>query len=315
LRRIEEVNAVNGGNEDNQPMSNIRFLRTFVAVARHGSFAAAAEKVALTQAAVSMQMQTLEDDLKRRLFDRVGRTNRLTSIGRQILPQAEHVVALYDKMKMTGVADGIAGSVAIGAVDSVMGALASVVTEMKGKYPELDVRLFTGKALALAPQVEAGEIDAAVIVEMATKTPASLNWTPLYSEPLVAVGGPDTAAASAAELLRGRPFLRFERAQRTGALIERALRHNRLAVTEFLELNSLEVIVELVRQNAGVSVVPLLEFGSWAHDPALHIMPLHDSTPPRVVGMLERKIHDRHAVMAVVQDSIRARSRASAERK
>jgi DNA-binding transcriptional LysR family regulator len=112
--------------------------------------------------------------------------------------------------------------------------------------------------------------------------------------------------------LRSRPFLRFDRAQRTGALIDRALRHNRLAVTEFLELNSLEVIVELVRQNAGVSVVPLLEYGSWASDPALRILPLHKSTPPRVVGMLERKIHDRHAVVTLIQEIIRARSDARA---
>jgi DNA-binding transcriptional LysR family regulator len=227
----------------------------------------------------------------------------------QILPQAKLVVALYDKMKMTGLDDEIAGSVSIGAVDSAMGALAAAVTEMKVKYPGLDVRLFAGKALALAPLVEAGEIDAAVIVEMAGKTPASLNWTPLYSEPLVVVGGRDTAPANAAELLRSRPFLRFDRGQRTGVLIERALRHNRLAVNEFLELNSLEVIVELVRQDAGVSVVPLLEYGSWARDPALRILPLHDDTPRRVVGMLERKIHDRHAVMTVVRDSIQARGK------
>jgi DNA-binding transcriptional LysR family regulator len=147
-----------------------------------------------------------------------------------------------------------------------------------------------------------------VIVEMSGKAPASLNWTPLYAEPLVAVGGRDTASESAAELLASRPFLRFDRAQRTGALIERALRHNRLAVNEFLELNSLEVIIELVRQNAGVSVVPLLEYGSWANDPALRILPLHRNTPRRVVGMLERKIHDRHAVMTVLQDGIRARA-------
>ncbi|MDR5745398.1 LysR substrate-binding domain-containing protein [Caballeronia sp. LZ029] len=290
-------------------MSNIRFLRTFIAVARYGSFAAAAEKVALTQAAVSMQMQSLEDDLKRPLFDRVGRTNRLTNIGKQVLPQAERIVALYDSMRLTGLDDEIAGSVAIGAVDSAMGALASVVTELKGQYPRLDVRLFTGKALALAPQVEAGEIDAAVIVEMAGKTPASLNWTPLYSEPLVAVGSRAIAPVSVADMLASRPFLRFDRAQRTGALIGRALKHNRLAVNEFLELNSLEVIVELVRQDAGVSVVPLLEYGSWASDPALRVLPLAKNTPRRVVGMLERRIHDRHAVMSVVQERIRMRSR------
>ena len=72
------------------------------------------------------------------------------------------------------------------------------------------------------------------------------------------------------------------------------------------------MIVELVRQNTGVSVVPLLEYGSWARDPALRILPLAKSTPRRVVGMLERRIHDRHAVMTIIQDSIRARSRAAA---
>jgi DNA-binding transcriptional LysR family regulator len=292
-------------------MSNIRFLRTFIAVARCGSFAAAAEKVALTQAAVSMQMQTLEDDLKRPLFDRVGRTNRLTSMGKEVLPQAERLVALYDNMRLTGMNDEIAGSISIGAVDSVMGALASVVTEMKAEHPHLDVKLFTGKAQALSPQVEAGEIDAAIIIEVSGKTPVSLSWTPLYSEPLVVVCGRDTAPESASELLRSRPFLRFDRAQRTGALIERGLRHNRLSVNEFLELNSLEVIVELVRQNTGVSVVPLLEFGSWAKDPSLRILPLPKSTPRRVVGMLERKIHARHAVMTMIQNNIRARSDAS----
>jgi hypothetical protein len=53
--------------------------------------------------------------------------------------------------------------------------------------------------------------------------------------------------------------------------------------------------------------VPLLQYGSWATDPALRVLPLHENTPQRVVGMLERKIHDRHAVMTVVRDSICAR--------
>ncbi|MGL6157267.1 MAG: LysR family transcriptional regulator, partial [Ralstonia mannitolilytica] len=77
-------------------MSTIRFLRTFVAVARHGSFAAAAERVALTQAAVSLQMRALEAELRRDLFDRSGRTVTLNARGRALLPQAEHLLALYD---------------------------------------------------------------------------------------------------------------------------------------------------------------------------------------------------------------------------
>jgi DNA-binding transcriptional LysR family regulator len=54
-------------------LSTIRFLRTFVAVARHGSFAVAAEQMALTQSAVSMQMRALETEFRHELFDRCGR--------------------------------------------------------------------------------------------------------------------------------------------------------------------------------------------------------------------------------------------------
>ena len=77
-------------------MSTVRFLRTFVAVARHGSFAAAAERVALTQAAVSLQMRALEAELRRDLFDRSGRTVTLNAHGRALLPQAEYLLGLYD---------------------------------------------------------------------------------------------------------------------------------------------------------------------------------------------------------------------------
>lgn len=81
-------------------MSTIRFLRTFVAVADHGSFAAASEQVALTQAAVSLQMRALEMELRRELFDRGGRVVALNAGGRELLPQARRMLALYDEMRL-----------------------------------------------------------------------------------------------------------------------------------------------------------------------------------------------------------------------
>ena len=58
----------------------IRELKTLVAVAREGTFAAAGQKIGLTQAAVSAQMQRLEGELGFELFDRSGRSARLNSI-------------------------------------------------------------------------------------------------------------------------------------------------------------------------------------------------------------------------------------------
>ncbi|MGT2431144.1 LysR family transcriptional regulator [Cupriavidus basilensis] len=126
-------------------MSTVRFLRTFVAVARHGSFAAAAERVALTQAAVSLQMRALETELRRDLFDRSGRTVTLNAHGRALLPQAEHLLALYDAMRVGDEPQTeLSGAVAIGAVVSVMGSLAHAVAGLKQVHKGLDVKLITG---------------------------------------------------------------------------------------------------------------------------------------------------------------------------
>ena len=136
-------------------MSTVRFLRTFVAVARHGSFAAAAERVALTQAAVSLQMRALEAELRRDLFDRSGRTVTLNAHGRALLPQAEHLLGLYDAMRIGDEPQTeLAGAVAIGAVVSVMGSLAHAVAGLKQAHKGLDVKLITGKSGELAEQVE-----------------------------------------------------------------------------------------------------------------------------------------------------------------
>jgi DNA-binding transcriptional LysR family regulator len=105
---------------------------------------------------------------------------------------------------------------------------------------------------------------------------------------------------SATELLRSQRFLRFDRTQRTGIVIDRALRKQRLKVNEFLELNSLEGIAEMVRQGIGVAVVPMLRRSSWMRDDALRVVPLPQKSASRSVGMLERARHDNMAVTAAI---------------
>ena len=69
-----------------------------IAVAREGTFAAAGNKIGLTQAAVSAQMQRLEAELGFALFDRSKRSARLNTIGRETLSQAVELVSLYGNL-------------------------------------------------------------------------------------------------------------------------------------------------------------------------------------------------------------------------
>src|SRR3546814_14871630 len=80
-------------------MSSLRFLRTFVTIARLGSFSEAAEHVGLTQAAVSLQMRSLETEFGRELFDRSGRLALLNHAGRELLPEVNRLLALYDRIR------------------------------------------------------------------------------------------------------------------------------------------------------------------------------------------------------------------------
>ena len=286
-------------------MSNLRFMRTFVAVARTGSFSAAAEKMALTQAGISTQMRALEEEFRHELFDRSGRTAVLNDYGKAILPQVEQMLAIYGDIRAAAGEDGqVAGMVSIGAVVSAMGALAKTVTRLKRTNTGLDVRLLTGKSVELVGRVEAGEIDAAVTVEPPSRLPSTFDWWMLYTEPLVVVAPRHVTLRDPVQLIEASPFLRFDRTQHTGALIDRALKKLRVHVDDFLELNSLETIVELVRQDVGVTLVPQLRSAGWEQDPKLRLIPLYGKPSLRTIGMIERKGQHRTTITQLLRKDI-----------
>ena len=228
-------------------MSTIRFLRTFLAVEKHGSFAAAAGRVALTQAAVGQQMRALEDEFRRPLFDRSHRVVTLTPAARALIPHARQLVAAYDAMRADSeVGEEIAGTVTVGAIVSAMGFLSDNLVSLKARHPELDVHLVLGHTNDLAGRVRTGEIDAALTVEIPHEMPGNVQWTPLYEEPLMLIASSRIADAEAdvGALLKAYPFIRFDRNAPTGAKIEQILRRMRVKPQEVLGVNSVGAIIE-----------------------------------------------------------------------
>ena len=76
----------------------LRELRTFIAVTRHGTFAATGARLGLTQSAVSTQIKRLEEGLGFALFDRTGRSATLNAAGRNTLARAEEVVMMFSRL-------------------------------------------------------------------------------------------------------------------------------------------------------------------------------------------------------------------------
>ena len=84
----------------------LRELQTLLAVAQHGTFAAAGERIGLTQGAVSAQIQRLEEELGFPLFDRTGRSATLNAAGRETLARAQEIVSLCRQPVRPGAAQG-----------------------------------------------------------------------------------------------------------------------------------------------------------------------------------------------------------------
>lgn len=282
-------------------MSAIRNFITFLSVARHGSFSAAAAEVCLTQPAVSLQMRTLERELGMVLFERGPRSVSLSVQGHVLLPLAERLVANYDEILHCGADADLAGTVRVGAlVSALMGAFSDAMLQLKKSYPRLDLKLFTGLSSDFAVRVERGELDLAIVTESPVPLPPALTWTALYTEPMVLITAADEHRTDPGVLLR-EPFIRFDRHTWTGVLIDDALRQLGAHVSDIMELNSIEAISEMVRRGFGVSIVPLLANSNWNADAGLRVVALPERIAPRRVGLLERRHHSRTAFSEAIK--------------
>jgi DNA-binding transcriptional LysR family regulator len=294
-------------------MPSIAHFRTFLAVVRHGSFAAAGKEIGLTAAAVGLQMRGLEEEVGIVLFDRGARSIVLNTAGRKLVPRIEDLVLRYESVVSRPEAGELSGKVVMGAlVSALMGAFADALWRLKREHPQLEVKLLAGLSRDFAYRVEAGELDAAVVTQSPQRLSSRLRWTPLYTEPLVLIVPRKPhfrVAKDPREVLRTAPFIRFESQTWTGILIRRALGQVHVRVKDEMELNSIEAIVELVRQGFGVSIVPKLANVQWDRDRALSAIALPGVDVERHVGLLERAHHERTQITGTIKRYFQAQRR------
>src|SRR5581483_7436051 len=113
-------------------------------VARSGNFTRAAEQEHIAQPSLSAQILKLEDELGARLFDRLGRTARLTHFGRTFLPRAEAILRQLGaaKLEIQEMAGGDNGRVVIGAIPTIAPYfLPGPLTSFAIKYPHIKVSI------------------------------------------------------------------------------------------------------------------------------------------------------------------------------
>ncbi|WP_024656594.1 LysR family transcriptional regulator [Pseudomonas syringae USA007] len=235
----------------------IKELKTLIAVAREGTFAAAGDRIGLTQAAVSAQMQRLEAQLGVELFDRKGRSAQLNRMGQQVLLQGQELVRLYGSLgnSATGSAPNVL--VTIGAIASVQRSfLPHVLALFHQQFPQCRTRVIPGLSMDLVNQVDAGEVDLAAIIRPPFSLHSDLRWTTLMREPYRLIVPADLQGEDWAELISSQPFIRYDRSSFGGRQVDRFLRQTHVSLREVCELDELDAIVKLVANGVGVALVP-----------------------------------------------------------
>ncbi|TKT69585.1 LysR family transcriptional regulator [Aquamicrobium sp. LC103] len=236
---------------------DIRFLESFVAVADCGSIAVAARRLNLTPAAVAQRLKTLERELGHSLVSRVGRTVRPTASGLAVLRHAHQLIEGARDLKAIAANDLPAGQLRLGATATALtGLLPEIIAILSARYPQIEYHIRPGASVDLYHGVLAGEIDAAVIVRPQFPMPKSTGWLTLRQEPLVLIAPVDQPLDSPKALIERFPFIRYDRNQWGGQIVDRYLRNHDLEVREWLELDALDAIAALVDRGLGVAIVP-----------------------------------------------------------
>lgn len=267
----------------------LRELKTFVAVARHGTFAAAGMHVGLTQSAVSAQIRSLEQALGVRLFDRTGRQAILNAAGERALPLADEIFALFNRMSQPLGPDEYRGEMKIGAIASAQtGFLPKALLRLRQQAPAVEAKLVPGVSLNLLSQLDAGELDVAILIKPPFELPKELHVQVLEVEPFVLIVPLDMPEQDPLRLLAEQPHVRYDRSSFGGRQVTRFLREQRIEVPVALELDELDAIVKFVENGLGISLIP--RAGLWLEREArVRVIDLSALTFHREVVLMMRR--------------------------
>src|SRR5258708_2646226 len=236
-------------------------LRYFCAVAETGSFSRAAEQSHISQPSLSQQIMKLEDELGARLFDRLGRSVRLTELGKTFLPRARAVLRELEAARGDVVEgkDFIGVSINVGVIPPVPPSfLPPRLTAFSRKFPQVRLTIVEEITPVLLDRLRAGTIDVAILALPVRGH--EFDAFPILTERLFAVLPKKHKFASRSSLtlkdLRAEPFLLLRDGHCFRDTAVAACDRARLHPQIVFESGQFSSLLSMVGAGMGVSIVP-----------------------------------------------------------
>jgi LysR family hydrogen peroxide-inducible transcriptional activator len=236
-------------------------LRYACAIAETGSFSRAAERCQIAQPSLSQQILKLEEDLGARLFDRLGRSIRVTEAGRAFLPHARSILEQMEAARMS-VADknaDVRGSVAVGVIPTIAPYLLPRYTAaFAKKYPDAKLRIVEETTPILIEGLRDLSIDLAILALPLRHK--DIEYFPIRTEPLFAALPKDHPRATAESLplksLRGESFVMLRDGHCFRDLSLVTCTHARITPNIAFESDQFSSVLGMVAAGVGISLVP-----------------------------------------------------------
>jgi LysR family hydrogen peroxide-inducible transcriptional activator len=263
-------------------------LRYFCAVAETGSFSRAAEQSHISQPSLSQQILKLEDELGARLFDRLGRSVRLTELGKTFLPRARAVLRELEAAK-GDVVEGktfVGGPVTVGVIPTVAPYFLPMrLTTFSRKFPQVQLTVVEEITPVLLERLRAGAIDVAILA--LPLRGHEFDAFPLLTERLFAALPKKHKLTSRQSLplkdLRTEPFLLLRDGHcirdTAVAACDRARLHPRIV----FESGQFSSLLSMVGAGMGVSIVPEMAIEKKSHCRYIRIA---DDQAVRTIGVV-----------------------------
>jgi len=236
-------------------------ILTFVSVTQHQSFSRAADSLGYSQAAVTIQIRKLEEELGVRLFDRLGKTIRLTSGGRTFY---EHALTILQDIQRSrdavSVQQELYGTLRIGTINSLCSALfPALVTEYHQKHPHATVSVTTGSPDHLLELLYKNDLDLLYLMDRRLHEPRLIKLLE-EEEPVVFLASRDNPLADgkphSLEELSSQPVILTEQGASYRNLLEERLLELKKELRPAAESDDTSLLLHLVIQNRAVTFLP-----------------------------------------------------------
>jgi DNA-binding transcriptional LysR family regulator len=240
----------------------IRQLRAFVAIAESGTFTSGAQRVHVTQAAISMQIRQLENEIGAKVFVRAPRHVILTEAGEHLLRRARQILREHDAAvdEIAELAGAERGRLRIGSASAMVltDQLPAILTELRKQHPRAEVAVISGTSEALVEQILAGELDIAFV--SLPVDARGIQTERLSEDQLVAIASPHHKLAKqktiSAYTLAGERLILGERGGNTRRLIDQFFAQAGVTLKVAMELSRQAAIRRMVEEDMGVGIVP-----------------------------------------------------------